>query len=241
MALTDEQRMDRRIAKRREARMAGDALKEAGESSDLSSNEAGDADGLEGFRNHLERRMGTEEYERVGARGHDDPDSKGRYSAAEVKSEFRNRAKGTKVNEGEGSMTDYFQGLVNDGAKFNNRAKEYLIGQGVTFGGGGGGGGEDPITEEPELVDPPAPPEKQPLPKPQPDTPPPIYTGPGSGGGNTQVVDNHAINNQQNIVYGNNSSITANNDQSVVATQGGSDYASRWYRSNPYLMNMLGR
>ena len=42
---------------------------------------------------------------------------------------------------------DYFQGLVNDGAKFNKRARSYLTDKGVSFGGGGGGGrGDDEDT-----------------------------------------------------------------------------------------------
>lgn len=242
MALTDEQRMDRRRAKRRESRMAGDALKEAGESSDLASNEAGDADGLGGFRNNLERRIGTEEYERIGARGHDAATGKGKYSAQEVISEFRNRGKGVGVDKGEGSMVDYFQGLVNDGAKFNGKAQEYLKGHGVTFGGGGGGGDTDPTpSPEPSPEEPPAPPSPNPVPTPQPT--PPITVNPGrGGGGNTQIVDNHAINSQVVTNYGDNSTINAGVDQSVTATQNAGGYA---YKAKPlrdaYVLNLLRR
>ena len=104
--------------------MAGDRLKEDAETSDLASEDA--APVSDGMRNNLERRIGTDEYERIGKRGQDDATGKGKYSAKEVISEFRNREKGTSVDGGEGSMVDYFQGLVNDGAKFNGRAKSYL-------------------------------------------------------------------------------------------------------------------
>ena len=90
----------------------------------------------DGFRNSLERSLGTEEYERIGVRGHDDPDNKGRYSAREVISEVRNRD-GKTVEE----MYDYFQGLKDDGVKFNKRAEKYLdrISQHGNSGSGDGG------------------------------------------------------------------------------------------------------
>jgi len=88
----------------------------------------------DGYRNNLERSLGTEEYERIGARGHDDPDNKGRYSAREVISEVRNRD-GKTVEE----MSDYFEGLRADGVKFNKRAEKYLDRIAGESGGGDGG------------------------------------------------------------------------------------------------------
>ena len=110
------------------------------------------------FRNRLEERLGTEEYERIGQRGLQgkaDQKNKNVYSAAEVISEFRNRPKGVKVDEGDNSMVNYFQGLVNDGSKFNLKARDYLKSKGVTFGknGGDGDGSDnpaDPVTSAPE-------------------------------------------------------------------------------------------
>ena len=37
------------------------------------------------FKNELQRRLGKEEYERIGAEGHDRPNDRGQYDAAEVK------------------------------------------------------------------------------------------------------------------------------------------------------------
>lgn len=95
--------------------------------------------GSDGFRNQLERNLGTKEYERIGEEGLQDADNKGRYSAAEVKSEYRNSGK--TIDE----MTEYFQGQADDGTKFNKRAKAFLKAKGVQLnnGGGNGGGGDD--------------------------------------------------------------------------------------------------
>ena len=129
MALTQEEKLARRKANRRAGR---------------GGNGQRMADSPE-FRNALQERMGDEAYLAVGGRGHDDPTSSGRYSAAEVKSEFRNRKDGKKVDEGKNSMVNYFQGLVDGGSKFNNKAMAFLEDKGVVFGGGGGGGGTGPV------------------------------------------------------------------------------------------------
>jgi hypothetical protein len=85
------------------------------------------------FRNNLEERLGTKEYDRISSEGQQDPRKGGRYSAAEVISEFRERPKGTSVNEGDNSMVSKYQGMVDGGSKFNNKAKAYLTSQGVNF------------------------------------------------------------------------------------------------------------
>jgi hypothetical protein len=89
--------------------------------------------GSDEFRNNLEERFGTEEYDRISAEGQQDPRKNGRYSAAEVISEFRERPKGVSVNEGDNSMVSKYQGMVDSGSKFNNKAKSYLTSQGVNF------------------------------------------------------------------------------------------------------------
>jgi len=89
--------------------------------------------GSNGFRNALEERLGTEEYNRISAEGQQDPTKDGRYSAREVISEFRERPEGVSIDEGDNSMVAKYQGLVNDGAKFNRQARSYLEKQGVTF------------------------------------------------------------------------------------------------------------
>ena len=93
--------------------------------------------GSDGFKNNLQRSLGKKEYERIGAEGLDAPNDRGQYSAAEVKSEFRNSDK--SVDE----MTEYYQGLADDGTKFNARAQAFLQKKGVQLKGNGGGGGSD--------------------------------------------------------------------------------------------------
>lgn len=99
-----------------------------GSTSDLSAKD-------EGFRNSLERRLGTDEYDRIGASGHQDPTDAGQYSAAEVIAEFRNAKKNgySGVDEGDNSVLDYFKQLKEDGATFNNKAQEYLGKYGMDF------------------------------------------------------------------------------------------------------------
>jgi len=88
---------------------------------------------------NLEKRLGTDEYERIGRQGLQGGinvegmggSGQDAYSAAEVKSEFRNS--GRKVDEGPDSSVAYFQGLVNDGAKFNLKAKDFLESYNVKF------------------------------------------------------------------------------------------------------------
>ena len=88
---------------------------------------------------NLERRLGEEEYKRIGQEGLQggiDVEGMGgsgqdRYSAAEVISEFRNS--GRKVDEGPNSSVAYFQGLVNDGKKFNVKATDFLKAYNVKF------------------------------------------------------------------------------------------------------------
>ena len=148
-----------------EANEAAESVVAAAEESDLSARD-------EGFKNSLERNIGKEEYSRLGAEGLQGGDNRGQYQAREVISEYRNGGK--SIDE----MTDYFQGLANDGTKFNKRAVDFLTKKGVTFGGGDGGGGEDPgdTVTLPTPVPSPGPsptPGPDPLPTPQP-TPTPI-------------------------------------------------------------------
>ena len=183
-------------------------MKEASESGDLSAKE-------EGYRNALERNIGTEEYDRIGAEGADALDDKGRYQAREVISEYRNSDK--SIDE----MTEYFQGLANDGTKFNSRARDFLAKKGVTFGGesGGDGGEDDPGDEggttptdpadpnpvKPQPVDPEPEPEKS-----TPALPPSLGYGPGT---QTQIVNQD--NDINTNVNGNNNVVNNNQDNSV--------------------------
>ena len=98
--------------------------------------------------NRLRDRLGADEYDRVAESGLQGglqtpgiDSSKKRYSAAEVTAELRNRGDRSVNGDGD-SMQKYFQGLVDDGSKFNNKAQAKLEGIGVTFGGGSDGGGD---------------------------------------------------------------------------------------------------
>ncbi len=193
-------------------RMAGDAVAE------LSAKE-------EGFRNALDRRIGKDEYDRIGAEGHDRPNDRGQYDAAEVIAEFRSRPKGTSVNNGEGSMVEKYQSMVDSGTTFNKRATSYLQKQGVNFDMTGDPITDpepDPIEEAPEVPSIPAPP-------PEDDQDPwpfPPGTMPGISGGMSQNV------NQDNDIYtsitGDNNVVTNNQDNSISQSSGGSRYLNDW-------------
>ena len=194
--------------------MAGDKIKEAQEGADLSAQD-------EGYRNSLERNVGTEEYERMGAEGADALDDKGRYQAREVISEYRNSGK--SIDE----MTEYYQGLADDGTKFNNRARDFLTKKGVTFGGEGGGG-DDPGDEGGTTPTPTPEPDPTPV-KIQPVEPEDPGAGvvlpPGLGGGpGTQIVNQD--NDVNTSINGDNNTVTNNQDNSV-RQYGASGTASR--------------
>jgi len=110
----------------------------------------------------LRERYGEDYINDVSQKGLQDATKKGSYSRKEIAAEFRNRSKDVKVNEGEGNMVDYYQGLADSGTKFNNSAKDFLKGHGVTFGGSGngggngGGGGNSPEIPDTSPADPPS-------------------------------------------------------------------------------------
>ena len=110
-------------------RMAGDKLKEASESSDLSAKE-------EGYRNSLERSVGTEQYDEMAGEGFSAKNDKGQVQAREVIAEFRDGRGDRSVNDGDDSMVSKYQSMVDSGEhKFNARARAYLEKQGVSFDG----------------------------------------------------------------------------------------------------------
>ena len=102
----------------------------------------------EGFRNSNERRLGTEEYNRLSGEGIQDADKGGRYTGREVIAEMRDGRNGKTTEE----MAAHYQSLADSGTKFNDKAQEFLSKHhGVKFGaqqgsseaGGGGGAGND--------------------------------------------------------------------------------------------------
>ena len=225
MALTREERLARRKANRRSQRMAGEVFEDDG--SDSDSEMAARADG---FRNANDRRLGTEEYDRLSGEGLQDADSAGRYAAREVIAEMRH-GRGDRTTE---EMAEYYQGLADDGAKFNKRAQDYLGKHGVTFGGGGGDD-TDPPEEEDPIVDVPETPNVPEWPfgdmqyNP---TPKPITPGPGNPGG--QSMDNWVMDNDNMVTQGDNSVNMQQINNSVSQTSGGysqaNAFTNRWMK-----------
>ena len=118
-------------------------------------------------KNRVQQRLGDEQYKNVSQAGLQDATEQGSYSANEVIAEFRNREKGVSVDEGDNSVLARFQKAQAGGAKFNNKAQEYLSKYGMTFDKKGKGKGkeevetpvvetpvtETPVTETPPVVD----------------------------------------------------------------------------------------
>ena len=197
--------------------MAGDALMDE---ENQSAKEAG-------FRNENERRLGTEEYDRLSGSGLQDATDAGKYSAKEVISEMRSGRDGKSTEE----MASYYQGLADEGTKFNKRAQDFLSERhGVTFGKSGGGDDKpaDPVTEDPITADPVTPPDNDGVP-----TNPPITGGPGvpSPFSQTQIVNQD--NDINNTVTGDNNTTNINQDNSVTQS-GGSAYLADWMKSHNF-------
>ena len=217
MGLSREERLARRKANRRSQRMAGEVFNEDGTDEDIAAR-------ADGFRNANDRRLGTEEYDRLSGEGMQDADSRGRYSAKEVIAEMRH-GRGDRTTE---EMAEYYQGLADDGAKFNQRAQDYLGKHGVTFGGGGGGG-NDPIEDEDPIVDVPDTPDVPEWPFPDPPTtgiPTPVVPTPGNPGG--QSMDNWVMDNDNFVVQGPGSINQQHIDNSVSQQSGGYSAANEW-------------
>ena len=173
--------------------------------------------GGDGFRNELEKRLGTEEYDRISAEGKQDQTKGGRYSAKEVISEFRERPKGVSVDEGSNSMVSKYQALVDDGAKFNNKAKSYLENRGVNFGVKEGG--EDTATN----------------------TPTPAASNTGTASGDNSINSPISQANPQ-TVNGNNNQVSQDNSitQTVDNSVDNSDNSSRFYGGSTRTFNYTG-
>ena len=202
-------------------RMAGEALEE------LSAKE-------EGFRNALERNIGTEEYDRISPSGAQDLDDSGRMTAREVIAEFRERPKGVSVDEGEDSMVAKYQKMVDEGTTFNKRAREYLEGHGVDFGGDMI---DDPVT------DPNPDPVEQEINTPVMAAPvmtsdnnvtfSPPGMGPGIDGfGSDQLQQIAQDNDIQSYVYGDNNSVTNTQDNSISQSAGSRHLANFLQKHN---------
>jgi len=202
--------------KKKKQRMAGEAMTpatNAGDATGAAGEEqtTGQSAIESGYRNSNERRLGTEEYDRISAEGLQDADNSGRYSAKEVIAEMRSGRDGRTTEE----MAEYYQGLADDGTKFNARAQKFLSDRhGVTFGGSGTGGGSDEEAPAPtpteETPNPTPTPTPTPSPTPTPERPPiTVYPGPGG----TQIINQD--NDQTSTINGDNNTVTQTQDNSI--------------------------
>lgn len=151
----------------------------------------------EGYRNKLEQKYGTEQYDDWAKEGFTERDSSGRVKLREVMAEFRDgREEGQKINEGENSMVAKYQKLVDEGEYFNGAAQDYLKEYGITgFKNVKKDKPEEPPKEEDPAPEPPKgdpeikPPEQpgpDPMPTPRPvpmPRPRPVPGAPAPGGG----------------------------------------------------------
>ena len=153
------------------------------------------------FKNNLEKRIGSDEYERIGVDGKQDDTSGKKWSAREVIAEFRQNGD-RKVDEGDNSMVNHFKQIQADGGKFNGAAQNYLKKYGFEFGKKGGG---DKPEETP--VTPTAP------------------ADPGVTQGGTTSGDNSPV--QSGTTYGDMSPVQNQNTNGGAATAiGGNNYGN---------------
>lgn len=173
------------------------------------------------FRNELEKRLGTEKYDDFSQEGQQDVRKGGRYSAAEVISEFRERPDGVSVEGEENSMVAKYKALQEGGAKFNSKAQDYLSKYGFEFGNdkvASAPGEEEAAAEPPAQIEP-----TPPLPGDGGTSPaPPMY---GGGPGSQNVNQDNDISNN---ISGNNNTVTNNQNNSVSGYGGESDYLGDW-------------
>ncbi len=214
-------------------RMAGEMLEGdnpvAEEARDSVSNAAQDKSN----NRSLDERFGEGFSERVSPDGLQDPTNRGGYSKKELLAEFRGRGKGVSIDEGEGNLVDKYQGLVDSGEKFNGKARSYLEGHGVEFGGRGGGGNEDPVVEVPETN-----PTPNPTPSPTPSNPPVGPQPPILGTPVSQIVNQD--NDINSTVTGDNNTVDINQDNSVNQTAGFTmDYNSGIKRQGLEATNLM--
>ena len=188
--------------------------------------------------NRLRERMG-DDYDRVAgsglqggitAPGIDSSDN--HYSAAEVTAELRNRGDRT-VNEGDNSMMNYFQGLADDGSKFNAKARAKLEGIGVNFSDNSSGveeGIEDPVETTPEPVDTPTPTPTEPEDSDPVQTIEPIYSGPRTGGQTQNVNQDNDVNTS---ITGDGNNVDVNQDNSISQNGfgGAGSFKDAWMRN----------
>ncbi len=212
MSLSQEERR----ARRKKNRMAGEGLEGDNPVAEEARDSVNEAVQDKSNNRSLDERFGEGFSERVSPDGLQDATNKGRYSKKELLAEFRGRGKDVSINEGEGNLVDKYQSLVDSGQKFNGKARSYLEGHGVTFGGGGNGDPEVPIPEtEPTPAPTPTPTPTPTIPTPvkPPGTPQPVIGAPGS-----QIVNQD--NDVNSNVTGDNNNVNIDQDNSVHQSAG---------------------
>lgn len=206
---------DRRALRRRERRqrMAGEKL-----SPEMNQ---GDANGRAGeektlSQTSLEDRFGADLVDKMRPEGLQDATEKGEFSRKELLAEMRRRGKGVDTDV----IKERFQGYIDDGSKFNAKARDYLKKLGLSGFGGGGGGSDEPESPMPELPDPETP-DTPPAPPPQPTPPvpaPPAPVPPPSGMPRPPIryPNGISISQEQNITQDNDINTTINGDGNTV-------------------------
>ena len=180
----------------------------------------------EGYRDNVEKERGKEWYDQALNLGLDHATKGGAYTGGEVRAEMRHGRGDKTVDE----MREYYQGLIDDGVKFNGNARDFLADKhGLIFPESGGGEETNPKTPET-----PAPSEPS-TPAPTPTTiteetnqsidyQPPQLGYPGFG---SQIQNVNQDNDITSNVTGDNNTVTNTQDNSIKQYGGGFSPAAR--------------
>ena len=167
----------------------------------------------------LDERFGEGFTDRVKGDGMQERTKQG-YSKRELLAEFRGRPDGVSIDEGEGSLVDKYQGLVDSGKRFNNQAEDYLKSHGVIFNQPE----EIVIKDEPEEIDLITDePTVEYTPAPVRFSSAPIQSIVSSGDGGMNINQDNDI---SNMIYGNDNNVSNYQDNSI-GNIGDESYAQR--------------
>ncbi len=185
----------------------------------------------------LEERMGSDEFKRLAASGMQDPTNRDQYSAKEVIAEFRGRGD-NKVDEGDGNIKQRFLDAQAGGAKFNQRAQNYLTEQhGFDFSKNTKDPATEPVEDKTDVT-----PESQQKAQDFKDNrmgivkefmkkETPTFKGTGDGSGNLNVSQTSSF----DRVFGDNkNSIGSGNTIGGNVNQGNQDYSLNLSRQSVY-------
>lgn len=169
----------------------------------------------EGYRDNVEKERGKEWYDKALNLGLDHATKGGAYTGGEVRAEMRYGRGDKTVDE----MREYYQGLIDDGTKFNGNARDFLADKhGLIFPDSGGGetkpGKPDDAPAQP--VDESPTPAPTPTPTPGDDNQEIGYTPPVLGYPGMEQIQN--INQDNDItsnVTGDDNTVTNTQDNSI--------------------------